>query len=161
MRLFYLNIMPCLPGFLMNNGGCECNSKLLKAIPDLKCDIKIFAIIRPRNHWIEYNQALNEVQYARACQNNYCLLVESLLQLDDPNKQCLHNKAGIVCGQCPAGYNAMLSSYACKKCSNKGLFLIPVFLCAGILLMLGLFVLNLTVADGKINGFIIYANGLS
>jgi len=38
------------------------------------------------------------------------------------------------------------------------LWLLPVFFIAGILLVFCLFTLNLTVVDGKINGFILYAN---
>ena len=158
--IYYLDILPCLPGFILQNGVCECNSRLLKAIPELKCQVKVYAFIRPKNYWIEYNQALGEIRYSRTCQNDYCLPVESPLQLQDPTKQCLHNKAGTACGQCPAGYNAVFGSSQCKKCSNKGLFLIPVFICAGILLILALFILNLTVVDGKINGFIFYVNAV-
>ena len=158
--IYYLDIIPCLPGFVLQNGVCECNSRLLQAIPALKCQLKDYVFIRPQNYWIEYNKELDEIRYSTACQNDYCLPVESPLQLHDPNKQCLHNKAGVVCGQCPAGYNAVFGSSQCKKCSNKGLFLIPVFICAGILLILALFILNLTVVDGKINGFIFYVNAV-
>jgi len=38
------------------------------------------------------------------------------------------------------------------------LWLLPVFFIAGILLVFCLFTLNLTVVDGKINGFVLYAN---
>ena len=51
----------------------------------------------------------------------------------------------------------MLGSLRCSKCSDYWLLLISVFLIIGILLVLVLFV---TVVEGKINGFIIYANVL-
>ena len=57
--------------------------------------------------------------------------------------------------------DAMLGSLQCSKCSNYWLFLIPVFIIIGILLVLTLFVLNLTVVEGKMNGFILCVNVLN
>lgn len=162
VHVYYIKILPCLPGFILQNGVCECNPYLLQAIPGLRCEVKNYIFIRPRNHWIEYNEVLKRIRYSIACQYDYCLPIESPIQLQDPNKQCLHGKVGVACGQCPVGYSAVFGSSQCKKCTdNKGLILIPAFACAGILLVLSLFILNLTVVDGKINGFIFYVNALS
>ena len=83
------------------------------------------------------------------------------MQLKNPDVQCLHNRTGLICGHCPLGLDAMLGSLQCGKCSNYWLLLIPVFLIIGIILVLALFVLNLTVVEGKINGFIFYTNVLN
>jgi len=58
------------------------------------------------------------------------------------------------------GLSAVFGSlrYRCKKCSNYWLLLIAVFLLYGLLLVLLLFTLNLTIVDGKTNGFIWYTN---
>ena len=37
---YYLDVLPCLPGFVLQNGVCECNPHLLEAIPYLKCLVK-------------------------------------------------------------------------------------------------------------------------
>ena len=55
----------------------------------------------------------------------------------------------------------MFGTSRCKKCTNYWLFLIPAFAIAGLLLVLVLFVFNLTVVDGDINGFILMVSGLS
>ena len=68
------------------------------------------------------------------------------------------NRVGLHCGQCPDDLDAVLGSFSCKKCSNNMLGLLPVFFIAGILLVLSMFISNLTVVAGKINGFILYAN---
>ena len=46
----------------------------------------------------------------------------------------------------------------CKNCSNIWLWLIPVFGVAGFILVIVLFVLDLTVTKGLINGFVLYTN---
>ena len=55
----------------------------------------------------------------------------------------------------------MLGSSQCKKCSNKYLALLIPFALAGILLVILLFLLQLTVATGTIHGLIFYANIVS
>ena len=65
-----------------------------------------------------------------------------------------------MCGHCPVGLDSVFGSFACKKCSNYWLFLLPVFVIAGVLLVLSLFLLNVTVVHGNINGFILYVNVL-
>ena len=68
------------------------------------------------------------------------------------------NRVGINCGECPSGLSNTFGFYGCKRCSNYWLFLLIVFMLAGILLVVSLFALNLTIVDGKIYGFIVYAN---
>ena len=54
---------------------------------------------------------------------------------------------------CATGFDSVFGSLKCKRCSNVWLFLIPVFLLVGLLLVISLFTVNLTVVDGKINSF--------
>ena len=74
------------------------------------------------------------------------------------DQQCNQNRTGTLCGQCQNGLSLMLGSNACKKCTNKYLFILIVFVIAGILLIGFLTGLNMTVSDGKINGLLFYAN---
>ena len=62
------------------------------------------------------------------------------------------------CSHCSSGLDAIFGSLKCAKCSNIWLLLLPVFILAGLVLVLVLFALNLTVAEGMINGFIFYIN---
>jgi len=61
---------------------------------------------------------------------------------------------------CQQGLSTIFSSFKCTQCSNAYLFLIiPIAIAGhGIVLVLLLFVLNLTVTDGTINGLVLYAN---
>ena len=82
------------------------------------------------------------------------------MQLEFPDTQCVNNRAGMACGQCSSGLDAIFGSLKCVKCSNIWLILLPAFILAGVVLVLALFVLNLTVVDGRINGFILYINAI-
>ena len=52
----------------------------------------------------------------------------------------------------------VLGSTSCEECSSHFLLLIPVFIAAGIVLVIFLMLFNLTVSVGTINGLIFYAN---
>ena len=84
-----------------------------------------------------------------------------MVQLSNPDAQCFYGRSGIACGECAQGLSAVFGTSRCKKCTNYWLFLIPAFAIAGLLLVLVLFVFNLTVVDGDINGFILMVSGLS
>ena len=73
----------------------------------------------------------------------------------------MNNRAGVACGQCSSGLDAVFGSLKCMKCSNTMLFLLPVFMLAGMFVVIALFALDLTVVDGKINGFIFYISSVS
>ena len=75
-----------------------------------------------------------------------------------PDRQCVANRAGILCGQCQSHLSIMLGSNHCGTCSNWYLFLLPVFALAGIVLLAVLMFLNLSVSVGTINGLLFYAN---
>ena len=72
-----------------------------------------------------------------------------------------HRPGHILCGHCQQGLSTVFGSSHCQKCSNIYLFLIVPIAIAGLVLVLLLFILNLTVADGTINAFILYVNIIS
>ena len=55
-------------------------------------------------------------------------------------------------------YSLVLGSSQCKECSNNYLALLILFALAGVLLVILLFLLNLTVAARTLHGLIFYAN---
>ena len=63
-----------------------------------------------------------------------------------------------MCGQCQQGLSAVFGSSQCKHCSNVYLLIIIPIAIAGLILVLLLFALNLTVTNGDINAFLLYAN---
>ena len=81
-----------------------------------------------------------------------------------PDRQCVANRTGILCGQCQSHLSIMLGSNRCGTsttavgCSNWYAFLLPAFALAGIVLVAVLMFLNLSVSVGTINGLLFYAN---
>jgi len=146
----------CPHGFEHRNGSCKCNRYLKAAFPYLICDIDTKTFYRQANSWISYSKQ-GTILFVVMC-NTFCIDKPSYLQLDNPNTQCIGHRVGLKCGQCPTGLSAAFGSFNCKKCSNNILWLLPVLFIVGILLVFCLFTLNLTVVDGKINGFILYVN---
>ena len=70
---------------------------------------------------------------------------------------------GILCGQCQQDLSTIyiFSSFDCQQCSNVYFFLIILIAVSGLLMMIAMFVLNLTVSEGTITLFILYVNILS
>ena len=157
--IFYVQQLPCPLGFIKKDGVCQCYPSFkLFGITD--CDINKQAVLRPANSWI---YALNHDSYIMSaqCPFRYCKNDPFYLNLSTPEVQCWFNRSGLLCGQCQHGLSAVLGFSHCQHCSNTYLLLIIPIAIAGIVLVLLLFLLNLTVTDGTINVFILYANILS
>ena len=92
------------------------------------------------------------------CPFDYCNRSNAAFDIMAPDRQCVANRAGILCGQCQSHLSIMLGSNCCGTCSNWYLFLLPVFALAGIVLVAVLMFLNLSVSVGTINGLLFYAN---
>ena len=72
---------------------------------------------------------------------------------------CLEYRTAMLCGACLQNYSLTLSSLKCSKCnSNNYLSLLLVFTLAGVALIAFFLLLQITIADGTINGLIFYAN---
>jgi len=159
LYVFKINLKSCPVGFYLQQGICSCDPALKRYLKGLRCDIKSEKFIRPTNSWL--SKEGSNVIYASHCLSDYCTRSPSPLLLDEGDKQCASNRAGIACGACRSGLSSVFGTLRCKHCSNYWLFLIPVYALAGVLLVVALFVLNLTVVDGDIYGFIFMVNVLS
>ena len=160
LYIYYIDLKTNCPfGFILINGSCDCHPKLKAAFPTIKCDIDTQSIIRPGNSWVGLS-AQGKILYVKLCVPTVCKIEPTSIHLNSSDTQCNFNRAGIACGKCPTKLSAVFGSLACKRCSNQCLLLIPVFLISGLFLILLLFTLNLTIVDGKINGFIMYVNAV-
>ena len=159
--IYYIEQLPCPPGFVKNNGVCQCPSFLYKF--NIKCNINDQTLQHPSNAWIAPIPHDNSYKYSLSlhCPFHYCLLHSSHLNFSTPNSQCQFNRSGILCGHCQQGLSTVFGSSQCQQCSNIYLFLIVPIAIAGLVLVLLLFILNLTVTDGTINAFILYVNIVS
>ena len=158
LYIYYIDMHETCPcGFTIVNGSCECDPRLKEAFPTITCDVNTQTITRPGDCWIGLSTQC-EILYTKDCALSVCHYEPTSVHLNSSDTQCNHNRGGIACGRCPSGLSAVLGSLRCKRCSNQWLLLIPVFLLAGLFLILILFTLNLTIVEGKINGFILYVN---
>ena len=161
-----VNMTSCPPGFsLAERDGrlqCVCSSFVENDLQSA-CNLTTYTIARPENSWVGtviVNGTL-EVVYVPTCPINYCNegVVDVDLRISD--QLCVEGRTGVLCGTCRDGLSTIFGSAKCKKCSNAWLGMIVVFALVGPLFVFLLFLLDLTVTHGTINGLIFYANIVS
>ena len=159
--IYYVTQLPCPTGFIKNKGVCQCDSSINEY--NIKCDINDQTILRPANSWISATIHNDSYTYhiSLHCPFHYCLPHSSHLNFSTPNSQCQFNRSGLLCGHCQQGLSTVFSSPRCYFCSSIHLLLIAPMLIAGFCLVVSLFLLNITVREGLINPFILYANIIS
>ena len=159
---FYVQLLPCPIGFTLQNGACDCDP-ILSTVID-KCYIDYSTIRRPANHWIvanDHEQTNNITYLTSSCPMDYCLPYSSNVNLLHSDLQCQFNRTGILCSQCQHPLSMVFGSSRCMKCTNVHILIAIIVIVAGIILVVLLYVLNLTVTNGTINGIILYANIIS
>ena len=158
---FYVQLLPCPVGFTLQNGKCDCDPFLP---PDIDtCYIDLSAITRPANTWITAHTLTNNTTnyLISHCPMDYCLPYSTNLNLLYPDLQCQFNRTGMLCSQCQHSLSMVFASSRCMKCTNVHILITIIVIVAGIVLVVLLYVLNLTVTKGSINGIILYANIVS
>ena len=163
----YINVtlLDCPPGFEMTNNPpkCECHSRL-KHLSSVTCNIQDQTIWRSGLVWIGPHSDDNtggpvtDVVAAVHCPYNYCTPRHIGIHLTNSETQCNGNRSGTLCGRCQSGLSLTLGYGQCQKCTNDYLALLLPFALAGVVLVLVIKCLNLTVADGALNGIIFYVN---
>ena len=162
---YYISELPCPLGFVKIDGICQCYPSF-KQFGFTECDIDTQKILRPSKGWILFNTNAQEndsysYRISQWCPYDYCVPHAFYLNLSIPNSQCQFNRIGLLCGQCQQGLSTIFSSHDCQHCSNIYLLLLIPIGIAGLVLIMLLFLLNLTVTDGTINSFIFYMNIMS
>ena len=159
----YVKLRGCPAGFILHRQKriCSCNPTLYPYITS--CDLNDETILRLANSWISAYQVDQKYEYkiSKPCPYKYCLPHSSHLNLSMPDSQCQFHRTGLLCGKCQQGLSAIFGSSQCKRCSNFYLFIIIPIAIAGVVLVMMLFIFNLTVTSGIINTFIFYINIIS
>ena len=160
----YLNItiLDCPPGFKpTNSGGCEC-AKALNDIGIRDCFIynNIPSITRRGSQWIQPISNPDGILASRYCPFNYCKekAITIIVSLNDSDKQCDLHHTGILCGACPSNLSLAIGSSRCLECDYFHTLLLIAFAAAGILLVMVIWIIDVTVTTGTINGLLFYAN---
>ena len=155
-EVFDVQLLPCPIGFTLQNGVCKCDPLLPSDIDT--CYIDQSAIRRPANTWISYTQSGDSKYLISDCPMDYCLPFSSYINLLHPDAQCQFSRSGILCSQCQRSLSMVFGSSRCMKCTNVHLLISVVFIVAGIVLVVFLYLLNLTVPKAAISGVILYVN---
>ena len=159
----YVKLRSCPAGFILQRQKkiCNCDPTLYPYITS--CDLNNETILRTANSWISAYQVNEKYEYkiSKPCPYKYCLPHSSHLNLSMPDSQCQFHRTGLLCGKCQQGLSNIFGSSQCKHCSNFYLFIIIPIAIAGVVLVMMLFIFNLTVTSGIINTFIFYVNIIS
>ena len=161
--VYYINILPCPTGFIQQNDICICDLILKLILLITTCDINHQTVLRPAGSWLSAVTINNSHQYHISSHYplHYCLPQSSQLNFSTPNSQYQFNRSGLLSGHCQQGLSTVFGYSHCRHCSNVYLLLIIPIVVAGLVLVLLLFILDPTVTDGDINGFILYVNIIS
>ena len=153
-----VDILECPIGFTHISGQCHCKHFL--DTNNVQCNLSAtpFMFLRSGNSWFAYNNNTRCITGTTNCPFDYCKRSNVSFDIMAPDRQCVANRVGILCGQCQSHLSIRLGSNHCGTCSNWYLFLLPVFVLAGIVLVAVLMFLNLSVSVGTINGLLFYAN---
>ena len=159
-EVFHVKLLPCPVGFTLKDGICDCDFILTKIIAS--CNIDQSAIRRPANTWITAHNQIHNTKYLISdCPMDYCLPYSSYVNLLYPDLQCQFNRTGVLCSQCQQPLSMVFGSSRCMECTNVHILITIIVIAAGIVLVVLLYILNLTVTKGTINGIIFYANIIS
>ena len=157
--LINIKMIPCFLGFDINDDGfCDCNKLILSVSEHLKSTIICTGttISLPSNAWFGVSLS-NKQAFSFICHHGYCSLTAKY-NASKTDSLCLYERKGIMCGTCPNSLSTVFGSDKCLHCSNIWLTTIVGYAVAGLLLVLMLFVLEMTVSSGILGGLVFFAN---
>ena len=153
-----ITLKDCPLGFEFDSRRNICSCHPYLDAYGVQCNFSTFKINRKAHQWIGLLNPTKTIVIHQHCPYDYCKPYGLSLNLSTPDEQCSSSRSGILCGACQPGLSQVLGTSSCKECSNMWILLVFVFTLAGVLLVAGLMMLNITVSIGTINGLIFYAN---
>ena len=164
---FTFTLSECNAGFIYNHDKeeCVCDPLLENLHESIRCQSN-GSISHGPLRWIGYQDIIRDgvedVEYVTSlCVYDYCEETNLINDLSDFSEQCKHDRTGDLCGGCKEGLSRVLGSSACKDCSNTTLLYILLYIASGLLIVLAIFVFQISISHGYLNGPILYANILS
>ena len=151
--------IPCPVGFgavYDPSPSCVCENLFIRH--GISCNISDQTLTKNANVWIGYvinnSSTLGIIDH---CPYDYCNNKLSVPVVDF-DSQCAYNRTNVLCGHCQDGLSTTFGTSQCKSCTHYYLLLIIPFALMGVALVGMLFLLNMTVSNGTLNGLIFYAN---
>ena len=143
----------CPFGFELNETSGICNCVSIFANNNVKCDIENGRFIKPEGYWI--GRTRNVPACVVKCPDGYCQRSDIVsLSFED---HCIGGHTGEICGRCKEGMSVLFGTTDCKKCTDFWLFTIILYILSGIFLVIGLFLLKLTISEGLLGSILFYA----
>ena len=153
--------LSCPLGMNKNSSSCTCNSVL--ADHGFECSGHWYKSVR-HSHWIGMDNG--RLVFVENCL--YYLCDSSVLANGIPSdsvnlsssSQCSseYGREGLICTQCPENQQPEYFSMKCRECPYEWIALLLVLFIRGLLVVVVLFLFNLTAMQGTVNGFILYCN---
>lgn len=164
-----VDISDCPDGYLLNQTVNACLCKQNRLDSDFSCT-NDGRLLVPYGSWVGHDQA--GVLLFGSCPLDYCkpeisiipvLTGSDLEERSVYSVQCNSNysREGAACGHCKEGYSTLLGSNRCQKCSNTSLLLLLLFAAYGVLLIAGMFLFQVTISGGFLDGLLFLSNVLT
>ena len=155
-----ITFLPCPDAFTLRGSECVCESRLQRY--NTTCNVDDGSIVRSGNRfWMKplyENETFRGLILHSHCPFDYCVDTQVNISFDDLDAQCNYNHSGILCGSCKDNFSIALGTLHCLPCTNSYLALLLPFILAGISLVAVLLLLQISVANGTVNGLIFFAN---
>ena len=156
----------CGNGFVYNNvtERCECDTRLTEL--QITCDTRNQSLMVPDNKWVGLLDD-NGLLGVADCPLLFCLSGSNVISVAngqaDFDAECNPElyRRGILCEQCIEGLSNVLGTPRCLRCSNVHILLFPVFMALGVMFTVIIYYLDITIAEGLLNGAIFFSNLVS
>ena len=151
----------CSPGLVYKQHKCTCSTILKHHMFTCtqRTTTATYRADQP-HYWI--GKKGNLIFLSCSCPAFFCnsAVLQSGMTLDEStqNQQCIDDRQGLLCSECPSGYSSVFGSYNCKECSSVWLLQLPLHALGGIFIVAILFLFNLTLLQGTILGVVLYTN---
>ena len=148
----------CPIGFDLDTDSmtCQC-SELILSMSNIECDKDSITLKIPYLEWIGLMDDI--LAYMSYCRFGNCDRSTTILKGDDNvDIQCTRNRTGVGCGRCADGFSTVFGDSSCMQCSHWYLLTILMYIIAGIILVCGIFALDLTISRGTVIAPIFIAN---
>ena len=105
-----VDILDCPIGFSQVSGRCHCEHFLDTS--NVQCNLSAtpFMFLRSGNSWFAYNNNTQCITGTTNCPFEYCNRSNISFDIMAPDRQCVANRVGILCGQCQSHLSIMLGS---------------------------------------------------
>ena len=149
----------CPLGTRNATSGCTCNAVL--AHHGFDCSDHRYKNARPHT-WIGMDNG--RLVFSLRCTFQLCdssVLAKGIPSTNlSSSSQCssVFQREGLLCTQCPENQQPEYISFKCRECPYEWIALLFIRLIGGLAVVVVLFLFNLTILQGTINGFILYCS---